>query len=152
MTKERYSIAFSEISYIINNMSIENREKISEDFIQLIENNKNKEYIPENISLNDTDSLKRETKILIAIMYRDFFMSQEEKLKKEEEDQKALEKMYSYENMFENVKKVNKQEDEVENLKEEKQEEVSMVEIKKNNFLLNFFNNIKNKIKEMIRK
>ena len=99
MTKERYSIAFSELIYIINNMSKANRDKIPEEFIEFLKQNKDESYVPQNISLSNKDSLKRETKIMIAIMYRDYFMSEKERNKIEFKDKLTLEKIYSYDNM-----------------------------------------------------
>ena len=68
-----YKDSYSEVLYIINNMTIENRNKISKKFISFLEKNKNKNYKVQNISLNNIASLKRETKIVLSIMYRNYF-------------------------------------------------------------------------------
>ena len=159
MTKERYSIAFSELIYIINNMSKTNREKIPEEFITFLEENKDKNYVPENISLSNKESLKRETKILIAIMYRDYFMSEKERNKKELEDKLTLEKIYSYDNMFGQGNETEKDKDEDTNVNNETIQienvdisEKSLVELKEENKVIVIVNLIKEKINKFINR
>lgn len=73
MNYVEYKDSYSEVLYLINNMTLENRNKISKKFISFLEKNKNKNYKVQNISLNNIDSLKRETKIVLSIMYRNYF-------------------------------------------------------------------------------
>lgn len=52
MTEAAYRIAFSEVIFLINKMQPENREKISSEFIDFLDRNKDKSYnIPEDISM-----------------------------------------------------------------------------------------------------
>ena len=153
MTKERYSIAFSELIYIINNMSKVNRDKIPEEFIEFLKQNKNENYVPQNISLNNKDSLKRETKIMIAIMYRDYFMSEKERNKREVEDKLTLEKIYSYDNMFGQESEIDKEKNDTKNtiqVEDIAVSEKSLVEIKEESRIVKIVNLIKERIKKFI--
>lgn len=76
MNYVEYKDSYSEVLYLINNMTLENRNKISKKFISFLEKNKNKNYKVQNISLNNIDSLKRETKIVLSIMYRNYFKNE----------------------------------------------------------------------------
>ena len=134
MTVLAYKDAFSELSVLVNQMSKENREKISDKFLAYIEKNKNTDYTPKNISLYNKDSLKRETKIMLSIIYRNYFITKEEKEKKSKADAKVLNELYRYENIFKN-NSVKKQK----NI----EECVAIANITK-------FDIIKNKIKEIV--
>lgn len=145
MTIVAYKNAFSELSVLINQMTKENRSKISEKFIEYIELNKNTEYIPENISLYDRASLKRETKIMLSIMYRNYFISKEEKLKRSISDSEILKNIYSYENIFDkDIPKENTVE--VKEIIESEEPEKQQLKI------ITKFDIIKNKILEILRR
>ena len=47
------------------------KEKINENFIRFLKENKNNQYIPdaEKINLRNPENLMKETKIVLAIMY-----------------------------------------------------------------------------------
>lgn len=145
MTIVAYKNAFSELSVLINQMTKENRSKISEKFIEYIELNKNTEYIPENISLYDRASLKRETKIMLSIMYRNYFISKEEKVKRSISDSEILKNIYSYENIFDkDIPKENMVE--VKEIIESEEAEKQQLKI------ITKFDIIKNKILEILRR
>ena len=98
---ERYAEACSEVAYIIDNMSVANREKIPTNFIEHINKSKSNEYVVSNqISLDNPVGLKKETKAILSVMYRDFFCREEERAKLKKADEEALESKYSYENLF----------------------------------------------------
>lgn len=69
--EDKYRDAFSEVYCIIENMHPNLREKISENFIKFLKENKNKQYIPDatKINLRNPENLMKETKIVLAIMY-----------------------------------------------------------------------------------
>lgn len=101
----QYRNAYCEVLYLIKKMHIENQNKIPKSFINFLEENKNENYQFNNISLEYPNSLKRETKIVLSLMYRNYFCTMEEKLKLENEDEKELNKKYSYDNLFKKNKK-----------------------------------------------
>lgn len=152
MNQVAYKIAFSEVFFLINKMQEENKNKISKNFISFLENNKDNSYVvPNNISLNNPDSLKRETKIVLSIIYRNYFISEEEKEKKEKEDKKIINEIYSYDNIFKDKK------DKLEILKKEAKEMNANIQqedtnlIKTNRFIL-FVSSIKEKIDNFMNK
>lgn len=132
---------FADVSIIIKMMSKDMQDKINPKFIKLIEDNKDTKYISyidNNIPLKK-QKLSADTKTLLALIYRDYLCSKDErnnlliaekqKLKKlEDETQKK------YEIDFE--KRRNYPNDEVTN--------TSLIEYKKETF----FTKIKNKIKK----
>lgn len=69
--EDKYRDAFSEVYCIIENMHPNLREKISENFIKFLKENKNEQYIPDatKINLRNPENLMKETKIVLAIMY-----------------------------------------------------------------------------------
>jgi hypothetical protein len=102
---ERYAEACSEVLYIVNNMSTVNKEKIPEKFIQFMEQNKSKNYeVPKQISLNNPEGMKSETKAILSVMYRNYFCREEERAKLKQEDDVAIRNRYSHENLFKNTK------------------------------------------------
>ena len=106
--EEIYRDAFSEIYYILKQMSKENVNKISKSFITFIEKNRNLNYnpnLPPDI-LSNTEMLKNETRIVLSIIYRNYICSEKERKQLEMQDKKYLDEKYSYDNIFKN-KKVN---------------------------------------------
>ena len=89
MQNNQYTNAFAEVYEIIEHLSEELKNKIPKQFINFIQENKNKNHIfvfDENKSINNQIMLE-ETKTLITIIYREFLCSQGEK----EEIDKILE-------------------------------------------------------------
>ena len=122
--------ALSEVSVIISNIPEELQVKISENFKNTIEKEKDKEYNPNINDLVIKNEILPETVIILGMIYRDFLCSEEEReiLKKEEQEtaekqyKKNIEK-YSYENLF--------KKSETDNLNDEKEkEELALIEIK----------------------
>ena len=70
--------AYTQVSYIISLMSNSLKEKISQDFIDIIERNKDKNYkikeenVKDMILLNDTEKI-------LSVIYTDYIASEEEK-------------------------------------------------------------------------
>lgn len=148
MTKEKYAIAYSEVLIIINNMNEINRNKIPSGFIKFLEENKDLNYNVEKLSLNNANELKRETRIIMALIYRDFFLSEEEREIKDKEKTENEIKKYSYENIFKNT---NKNDDIEEMILEEVEIETSLIDVQKNNVVMKILNKIKKTIKSIFK-
>ena len=135
ITKE----AFSEVYDIIYNFEINN--KIPKSFIELIDNNRDKQYkvnIDYTKSINDQE-LQKGTRVILALIYRDYLCSQEERENLIKQDKEILEKIeeekrekYNYDNIFKNKE-----------TPEIKKEIVAIVEYKQSNFILKILNKIK---------
>lgn len=106
---KRYRNAFLEVLYIIENFNQENKARVSEKFINFLERNKSQDYVinlPKD-AIKHSELLKRETKIILAIMYRDYFCNQEEKdkldkvfMQNNEKYEAELRKKYNSDNIF----------------------------------------------------
>ena len=108
----QYRDAYCQVLYLINNMQEENKAKISKKFIDFLKENQNGNYKVGNISLENPETLKKETKIILSIMYRNYFCSEKEKIELSQKDKEILEKMYSYDNIFnKNMEKDEKKQD-----------------------------------------
>lgn len=115
--KNKYRDAFSEVLYIIENLNEVNKSKISEKFIKFLERNRSQDYIvnlPKDV-IKHPELLKRETKIILALMYRDYFCTQEEKEKLDkkfidnnEKYEEELREKYNPDNIFKNINKSDK--------------------------------------------
>lgn len=107
--KDNYKQAFSEALYVIDNFNENNKNKISPSFIKFMERNKLEGYevaLPKDILKHD-ELLKRETKIILALIYRDYFCNDSEKkeldeqfLVNERKYQEELQEKYSVDNIF----------------------------------------------------
>ena len=92
--------AFSEVYDILNHLEEELYNKIPTKFITFLEDNMDKEYIP-NISYSKDISeqiLLRETKVILSIVYRKYICSDEMKEKLKQEDYQ----IYKYEQELSN--------------------------------------------------
>ena len=88
MDLNAYKIAFSEVLVIIKNMQSENRKRIPNKFIDFLEESRYKDYNPnqEDINLDNESNLKKETKVLLAIIYKKYFSNVDLDPYKKEED------------------------------------------------------------------
>ena len=85
---------YTDISVIINMMPNEMKNKISNSFIAFIENNKSSDYIS---SINPKmpikyQNIRKETKEMLGIIYRDFLCSNEQRKKLIKEEQEEIAK------------------------------------------------------------
>ena len=90
--------AVSEVIEILNHTDKEIVEKIPQNFIEFLFENADKDYIP-NIDFYDENwekSIQEDTKAILALLYRDYIVSKEEKLKQERE----LREKYNPDNIF----------------------------------------------------
>ncbi len=95
------SEVYVDISIIIKMMPIEMREKISKSFINFIEKNKSNNYVSNinpKIPIRE-QNIRKETKEMLGIIYRDYLCSNEErnKLLKQEEQEEQEIKQYEEE-------------------------------------------------------
>lgn len=88
--KEEYREAFSEVSEILKLMPEELKNRISEEFINMIEKEKSKEYFPNIQEPIEEVTLKKETIVILGLIYRDFLCSLEEKQQLYEEEKQKL--------------------------------------------------------------
>lgn len=115
---ENYRKALAEIDDIIKYSDKESKEKISEEFIKFVRTNKDPNY---KTKINPKKKIEEqkimyETKVILAVMYREFWATDEEKYiidenikLKEKENREEFEKtIKSEEEMF---KKENKEPD-----------------------------------------
>ena len=79
LTKEN----FSEVYEIINHLTQELRNKIPSDFVEFVSKNKDNNYVSEidfTKNINE-QKISKETRAILAIIYRDFLCNKEEKKK-----------------------------------------------------------------------
>ena len=114
MENHNYNNACTEISVILNYLNIEDYNKIPDEFIEVIEANKNPEYkfeLIEGIELKDQNLLE-ETRVLLFKIFNDYLATQiqKEKIKilqkkQIEELNKEKQKKYSVDDLFKRKKK-----------------------------------------------
>ena len=105
--------AFAEISDILNHLDIELYKKIPNSFVNMINLHKDKDYkISIDYSRNINSQVLHETKIILGLMYRDYFISEEErkKLKIQEKEEKLeeekLREIYNPDTLFKRKSKI----------------------------------------------
>ena len=112
--QNKFNIATTEVLYIIKYFfSTYSKSKIPEKFIVFLKENAISDYKPEfDITKNIADlQLSSETKSLLALVYRDYLCTEEEKqefnkslIENEEKKQKELREKYNPDNIFKNKK------------------------------------------------
>ena len=120
--EDNYPKAYKEVYEILKYVPKEDLSKISQDLLKTIEYNMDKTYdfkIQENLEFEE-QPMMNETKAILAVLYRDYWASEDEKariLEKQKYDiKKAEEKKqekYSSEDLFLNRKQVKEQEQEL---------------------------------------
>lgn len=91
--KQEYMEAFAEVNEIIKLMPTELVNKIPVKFREMIEEEKDKTYIPDIKEPVEKCKLKNETIIILGLIYRDFLCSPEERKKLQEKDAKELQQV-----------------------------------------------------------
>ena len=87
----------SDISIIIGMMPKEMKDKISNNFIDFIENNKSRQYVSNinpNVPINQQE-IKKETKEMLGMIYRDYLCLDDERIRLQEEDKNEIKKNYN---------------------------------------------------------
>ena len=140
--------AFSELSNIIKMMPQYMKEKINLSFINFIEKNKDTTYVP-NINIRiplRNQQISEYTEAYLALIYRDYLCSEDEKNKllvseREELDKLELENSKNCEINFpkRNFELSSNTIDSTTS-----QDNLSLIEYKKENFITKLFNKIKN--------
>lgn len=106
---EEYRIAATEVLSILEYLPKSDVNKIPNKFKEFLKDNSNPDYNPNfNYSLGlDNIKLNHKTKLLLAMIYRNYICSKEEKIeydkllyKNEEEYQKSLREKYNPDNIF----------------------------------------------------
>ena len=105
------SEVYTDISIIISMMPIDMKNKISDNFINFIEDNKSNNYIS-NINPKipiKKQNIRKETKEMMGIIYRDYLCSNEQRKKLIEKENQEIKKYeetirekYNPDNLFKN--------------------------------------------------
>ena len=113
--EDNYPKAYRELYEILKHVSEEDLVKIPQDLIKTIEHNMDKDYayqLEETLRFEDQIML-RETRALLAVLYRDYWADENERkiiIQKQKYDiQKAEEKkkeIYGSKNLFDNRKQI----------------------------------------------
>lgn len=143
--REEYLKAFSEVEQIIKFMPVTLQKKIPDRFKNIISTEKSRTYRPHIEEPFEECNIMEETKIILALIYRDFLCSEQEKKEiKLKDSQKLLEyekelrEKYNTDNLFKN-----KKESDVEY---ESKDETSMI-VQEEKWYKKIFNIIKNLFK-----
>ncbi len=146
--KDKYREAFSEVEQIINLMPTNLSNKIPLGFKQIISSEESNTYIPKISEPIEECHLKEETIVILAVIYRDFFCSKQEREKLIERDsnkllelEKEIRNKYNPDNIFKNRKK------EETTLESNISKENAIIEYKEQNFIQRLFEKIKHLFK-----
>ena len=117
--------AVSEVIQILDHTEKEITEKIPEKFIKFLFENADNDYEPNINFYNDNweNTIDEDTKALLAMIYRDYIVSETERLelleeeKQEREKQEALlREKYNPDNLFKKEKKIEDEIDSINNM------------------------------------
>lgn len=146
--KEVYREAFSEVEQIINLMPSNLASRIPLEFKQIIQLEKSKTYMSNITEPIEQCELKTETIIILALIYRDFLCSKEERSNLIARDthnlvelEKELREKYNPDNIFKNRNTIQYSQE------ESQTEQTAVVEYKEKTFLQKLFNKIKHLFK-----
>jgi len=109
ITEKELAKALSEIDFILKNTDENLQKKIPQSFWNYIEGNKDEEYqvtIDMNIPL-ENQNIREDTINLMAIVYRNYFCTLDEKKDYDEllnQNEQKYQEKYSYENLFKSNK------------------------------------------------
>lgn len=139
--------AVSEVIDVLKHSEIEVTQKIPKKFIEFLTKNSDRDYIP-NIDYSEENwenSIEEDAKVLIALIYRDYIMSEEEKekvIEEAERQEQEIREKYNLDNLF---KKNSKIENEKSQDDTEQEVQKSLLIIKEEKW----YERIINKIKEI---
>lgn len=147
--KQEYMEAFTEVNEIIKLMPEELVNQIPSKFREMIQEERDRNYVPDIKEPLENCKLKEETIIILGLMYRDFLCSPEERKKLQEKDAKELQEVkkaieeearqkYNPEDLFKNKKNEEKV------TYKEETEEKSMTIVQEEKWYQKIFNIIKN--------
>lgn len=116
--KRAYEEAFTEVDEILKIMPIDLLSKIPAQFRQIISENKAKDYKVKIQEPLEEKDLRKETVVILGLIYRDFLASPEEREELQLKDARELKKIeqemqeqYDMKNVFAKKKNSNKQEE-----------------------------------------
>ena len=141
-----YSQAFTEVLEVLNNSEKNIVSRIPKSFLEFLNNYKDKNYKVEIDFSNENwdEQVKKETQAILALIYRDYIVSQEERkrlLSEEREEERRIEnklrEKYNPDNLFKNKSN---------NIENNTNKPVKMVEYKES-----IFKKIINKIKRIFK-
>ncbi len=142
--KEEYREAFSEVAQIIDLMPSNLSNRIPLGFKQIIEAEKSKTYMPNITEPIEECELMVETTVILAVIYRDFLCSKEERATLIERDSNDLAKFeeelrekYNPDNIFKNRNTAQYSNEEYQT------GQTAIVEYKEKNFLQKLFDRIR---------
>ena len=146
--KQEYMEAFTEVNEIIKMMPEELVNKIPNKFREMIEEERDKEYVPNIQEPLEKCKLKNETIIILGLIYRDFLCSPEERKRLQEKDakelaegQKTIEKenreKYNLDDIFKNRRQSNTDQT------QQSQENNSMIVVKEEKWYQKIFSIVK---------
>lgn len=145
--KNQYKLALAEVNIILENTQEEIKNKIPNRFKNFIkENMDNNHYIKiyENKSLVE-QNISKETKEILALIYRDYLCTKEERIilinqEQQEQIKKEKEKQEKYNIDFYKISERKKQKNIIEKLEEETQN--SLIEISQEKWYKKIINKI----------
>lgn len=143
--EREYEEAFSEVDEVLKLMPIDLLSKIPVQFRKVISENKDTNYKVNIKEPLEEQNLKKETIVILGLIYRDFLASPEEKEKlqiKDAEELKRIEQEMQEQYDIENIYKKRKKRNRLSNI-EEDQESTDLILSEKPSFLERFFNIIK---------
>lgn len=103
--------AVSEVIDVLKHSEIEVTQKIPKKFIEFLTKNSDRDYIP-NIDYSEENwenSIEEDAKVLIALIYRDYIMSEEEKekvIEEAERQEQEIREKYNPDNLFKKNSKI----------------------------------------------
>ena len=106
-----YKQSFTEIHYLLKHCNKDIIEKLPRSFINIVDQNMDKTYTP-NINYNQNicnQNLKKETQIIISLIYRDYLCNEEEKQKIIKNDINEIDKINSKMSELYNIDTIFKQ-------------------------------------------
>ena len=92
--ENKYADAFSEVYEIIKIIPTELSDKISNEFKEVVNKNRNLQYTPKIEKPEEVEGLRDETKIILGYIYREFIVDKEERDEIRKEDEKKFQELY----------------------------------------------------------
>ena len=142
--KREYKIAFTEVCEIFKLMPKELLDKIPNKFIEILEDERDKEYYPNIKEPIEDCNLKDETIVLLGLIYRDFLCDVDERKRLQNKDYKEIKKI---EDQLEkelkekyNINIIFNKKNNIEEKLEQKEEEKSLTVIQEEKWYQKIFN------------
>lgn len=110
-----YKQSLSELNMILHLMDREYFDKLPQKFVDFLESNMDREYSPnisKDIPINEQE-LKKDTKVLLSLLYRDYWCDEEKRTMLKQKDaiakaehEKEIREKYNPDNIFKDSKKI----------------------------------------------